>query len=192
MKFVKFLATIDAVKCNGDRLCESICPTGAIRVEDKTAIVDANLCRACRKCFDVCRQGAVAMIQRQEPLVIEVDPETADEADIIALCEKAHLFPEQPICACTLTPTKEAAAAILKGARTPEELSAQTGVRTGCGIYCMGVIQRLLAAHGIELSPPANHRWYKLPLSVWDISDEVDRRHPGYHIADDKKLYTQK
>jgi Fe-S-cluster-containing hydrogenase component 2 len=192
MKFVKFLAVVDASKCNGDKLCEIICPTGAIQVKNKKAVVNEDLCRACRKCFDICRSDAVSMVERQEPLAIEVDPESVDEARINDLCAKAHLFPEQPICACTLTPTKEAAAAILKGARTPEELSILTGVRTGCGIYCMGAIQRLLEANGIELTPPENHRWYRLPLSVWDVPDDVDQRHPDYHIGEDKKLYTQK
>jgi hypothetical protein len=56
----------------------------------------------------------------------------------------------------------------------------------------MGAIQRLLEANGIELTPPENHRWYRLQLSVWDVPDDVDQRHPDYHIGEDKKLYTQK
>lgn len=191
MKYVKHMARVDAEKCNGDKLCETICPTGAIHVVKKKAVVDEDLCRACFKCRDICRQEAITITARAHPITV-VTPEDVDEERINALCAKANLFPDQPVCACTLTQTREVAAAILKGAKTPEELSIMTGVRTGCGIYCMGAIQRLLKASGIDLKPPANKRWYSLPLSVWDVPDEVDERHPGYYIGEDKKLYKPK
>lgn len=188
MKYVKLLARVDTEKCNGDRLCEAICPTGAIRVVKKKALVDEDLCRACFKCRDICRQDAVTITERENPITVAT-PEDVDEDRIQELCGKANLFADQPICACTLTQTREVAAAILKGAKTPEEISVMTGARTGCGIYCMGALQRLLVASGVDLKPPANNRWYELHLSVWDVPDNVDERHPGYYITADKKLY---
>lgn len=189
MKYVKSIALVDPSQCVGDGICEPICPTAAIRIFEKKAVVDGLLCRACGKCADICRKNAIILVPREEPLMVEVDAASVDEEKIQELCRKAHLFPDQPICACTLTPAREAAAAVLLGARTPEELSALTGVRTGCGIYCMGAIQRLLCAHGVELTPPVNNRWHLLPLSVWDIPEKVEKRHPGYYIKEDKKLY---
>ena len=192
MKVVNYLSKVDKDKCIGCRLCESICPTDAISMLEKKAVVDENLCRACGKCEDVCPDESVILVERSEPLMVSADVDTVDEAAIDELCAKADLFPEQMICACTMTPVKEAAAAILNGARTPEDISIMTGVRTGCGIYCMGAIQRLLNANGIELKPPANNRWYKQCLSMWDIPDDVAKNNPGYFIKEDQGIYRNK
>ena len=56
----------------------------------------------------------------------------------------AHMYPDQVICYCHRVQAKEIAAAILQGARTPEDISRLTGARTGCGTLCITGMIRLL------------------------------------------------
>ncbi|MBW1788622.1 MAG: 4Fe-4S binding protein, partial [Deltaproteobacteria bacterium] len=41
MKKVYMSAVVDESKCIGDRICENICPAGAIEMVNKKAVVDA-------------------------------------------------------------------------------------------------------------------------------------------------------
>jgi len=59
MRKVHLMAHADQSKCVGDRICENVCPTGAIRVIEKKAVVDSRKCAACLKCMDICPEGAV-------------------------------------------------------------------------------------------------------------------------------------
>ena len=55
------LAQVDEALCNGDRICENVCPTAAIRVIEKKARVDGDRCVACLKCVDACPENAVTL-----------------------------------------------------------------------------------------------------------------------------------
>ena len=186
MKVVNYISRIDETKCTGCRRCERVCPPGAITVEANLARVDPDKCLACNKCWHMCPEDAVSIEPREEELIVGVDFEAVDEAAIESLCQKAHLFPEQFICACTLTLAKEVAAAIIMGAQTPEQVTAMTGVRSGCAIYCMGPVLRMLKAHGIKIEPPAGDRWYDLSLSLWDVPADVCEKHPEYYLKEDQ------
>lgn len=189
MRVVNYMATIDESKCTGCKRCETVCPPAAIEVVDKVAYVDEATCLACTKCWHLCPEHAVTIAERPEELIVGVDFDEVDLADIEALCEKAHVFPEQFVCACTLTLAKEVAAAIIKGAKTPEEVTSMTGVRSGCAIYCTAGILRMLKAYGVEIQEPGNHRWHDLSVSLWDVSDEVAEKYPGYYLKEDKKEF---
>jgi ferredoxin/bacterioferritin-associated ferredoxin len=188
MKIVKFLSQVDETICTGDKRCERICPSGAIKVIEKKAKVDEKKCVACGKCEDICREAAVKLVPRSEPLTIMFNPGQSDEERIRELCNKAHLYPDQFVCPCSGTLVKEAAAAILNGAKSPEELTWMTGARSGCGIYCMGAILRLFKAHGVDIPTDKAHRWYNLPLSLWDVPAKVGAKYPGYYLEEDKKV----
>lgn len=188
MKMVKFVSRVDEDRCIGDRLCEKACPSGAIRVVEKKAHVEEGKCVACGKCEDVCPEGAAALVPRAAPLLVMCDSSDVDEERIKELCRKARLYPEQFICACTGTLVREAAAAILKGAKDPEELCAMTGVRSGCGIYCTGAMMRLFEAAGVDIGTAEDLKWYRLPLSVFDVPEETAESNPMYHIEQDKRV----
>jgi Fe-S-cluster-containing hydrogenase component 2 len=189
LKEVKYLSQIDETRCIGCRRCELVCPPAAITVIENIARVDKEKCLACTKCWHLCPEDAISIVPRAEELFVCVDFEEVDQTTIEDLCRKAHVFPEQFVCACTLTLAKEVAAAILKGAKTPEEVTSMTGVRAGCSIYCMAPIIRMLKAHGITIQPPSDHRWYDLFLSLWDVPDEVADKYPGYYLKEDKKEF---
>ena len=189
MKKVYLSSQVDEKKCIGDGVCENVCPTGAIRVIDKKAQVEADKCAACFKCLDACGEGAIHFVPRSQPLTLSVDPEKVDQVGLRELCQKAHLDPEEAICLCTSTRAAEVAAAILKGAKSPEEVTLATGIRTSCGMWCMAPILRLLRAHGLPVTPPKGFKWYDTQPALWNVSKEVELKYPQYRIGEDKRLF---
>jgi len=66
MKLVRFEAVVIEEKCTGDKRCETVCPTGAIKVVEKRAVVDGGKCLACQNCLDACHEEALVMATRLE------------------------------------------------------------------------------------------------------------------------------
>jgi Fe-S-cluster-containing hydrogenase component 2 len=191
MKKVYEIAWIDESRCIGDQVCRNVCPTGAIHMVDKKARVEESRCVACFKCQDVCNEGAIRSVPLAESRTLRVDPADVDQAALADVCRRANLNPEEPICLCTLTQAKEAAAAILKGASSPEEVTLMTGTRTSCAMWCMAPVLRLLQAHGRDMSPPPGYRWYSTETGVWNIPDEVARKYPEYRLNEDAQSFCQ-
>ncbi|MDD5174548.1 MAG: electron transfer flavoprotein subunit alpha [Candidatus Omnitrophica bacterium] len=48
-------------KCTGCTLCVRICPFGAIKVENKKAIIDLSKCNLCGACVDSCKFTAIVL-----------------------------------------------------------------------------------------------------------------------------------
>ncbi|MDP3730643.1 MAG: electron transfer flavoprotein subunit alpha [Candidatus Omnitrophota bacterium] len=48
-------------KCTGCTLCVRVCPFGAIRVENKKAIIDLSKCNLCGACVDSCKFAAIVL-----------------------------------------------------------------------------------------------------------------------------------
>ncbi len=188
---ILFLAEVDEGSCNGDRICENLCPTGAIQVIHKKARVDEDRCVACMKCVDACPEHAVALTPRSEPLVIGIDPSTVDQEALDQLCAKANLDPEESICLCNGILAKEVAAAVLQGAATPEDIALMTGVRVGCAMWCTTPVLRLIKANDTEVVLPKGYRMYDIEPAVWDVPEEVARKYPEYFLAEDAELSRQ-
>ncbi|GAW91024.1 4Fe-4S binding protein [Calderihabitans maritimus] len=194
MKVVNLLAQVDAEKCIGCKTCERVCPVLAVKIVDRVAVVDEERCRGCAACEQRCPQYAVTMVKRAEPLVVKVDLEGLDYKEIASLCRKANFNPEQIICYCTATRAEEVAAAILRGAKTPEEISLVTGVRTGCKVECIQPVLRLLRAAGINPEPPAKGwQWYGITVTAWEVPAEVKEKHGkrGFYFDEDIKVLDQ-
>jgi Fe-S-cluster-containing hydrogenase component 2 len=187
VKVITHLAQVDGDRCTGDKLCEGMCLTGAIKVVAKKATVDERLCVACRKCMDVCREAAVSIAPRTRALTLGTDFSGLDPAAIDDLCDRAHLDPEEFICRCSFTSVKEAAAAVLKGARSPDDVTLMTGARSRCGMYCISPILRLLNAHNADLTPLEGRGWYNVKVNMWDIPSEVARKYPEYYLEEDRE-----
>lgn len=190
MKVVRRIARVDVAKCTGCGTCKAVCPVLAVDVVQKVARVDESLCLACSNCEQRCPEHAIEMVPRERVLTVGVDPAEVDRKEIERICAAAHIHPEQVICYCLRTRADEVVAAILKGARTPEEVSQMTGVRTGCAVLCIHSVLRLLKAAGIQPERPKGFQWYGGLVTLWDIPNDVKERYAscGYHIDEDTEI----
>ena len=124
--------------------------------------------------------------------MLRLDPSVVDRQKLVGLCSKARFHPEQIVCFCTGTRAEEVAAAILQGARSPEEISRTIGVRTGCKTECIQPILRLLYAAGVEPTPvEKGWQWYGKTLTIWEIPREVKQKYPRFYFEEDEKLLNE-
>ena len=197
MRTVNRVATIDEQKCTACAICVRICPVEAIRLEKhdekKSAVVDDQRCLDCTLCVLRCPEEAAAMVKRKSPLRVGVDLSAVSERQVAEICHAAHMYPDQVICYCHRVPAKEVAAAILLGAKTPEDVSRATGARTGCGTLCITTIIRLLRAAGVELTQAPGNQWYGTDTSIWNVPLKLQEKYKYYYITEDlqsiKKLF---
>ena len=186
MRKVYLHAQVDEERCVGDKLCEFVCPSGAIEISNKKAHVDPTHCVACSRCADVCNTEAIRMVSLPEPRVLGVNPAEVDQARLHDLCRRAHMDRDEPLCLCTFTTAGEAAAAILKGATSPEEVTRMTGARSACALWCMAPILRLLNASGLDMKSSLKHKWYNIEAALWNVPDEVSKKYPQYRLKEDQ------
>jgi len=180
---------VDEQKCTACAICVRICPVEAIRLEKlagKTvAVIDDQLCLDCTLCVLRCPDSAVNMAERNLPLRVGVDLKTVSEKKVAEICSAAHMYPDQVICYCHRVQAKEVAAAILRGAKTPEDVSRATGARTGCGTLCITTIIRLLEAAGVELTRAPGFQWYATDISIWNLPQQLREKYKQYYIEED-------
>lgn len=189
MRKIYLTAIVDENLCVGDKICENICVVKAIKVVDKKAVVDESRCVNCKRCMDACPPQAISMKQRHEPMVLGVDVSIVDQEELNALCRQANFDPDEPVCLCTFTTAKEVAAAVLLGAKTPEDITLMTGARSACGMWCMAPILRILNAHFKDFPESDNYRWYNIKSDLWSVSGDVNEKYPEYRLEEDKELY---
>lgn len=191
MKNITMLAVVDENVCTGCKICEKVCPVLTIKVVDRKAKVDNDACTGCSNCEQRCPFYAIKMVKRDEPIQIGVDVSKFDQDEIREMCEKAHLNPQQTLCYCVGVRAEEVAAALISGAKTPEEVSAMTGMRTGCTIECIQPLLRMVEAAGNELVPiKGGWQWYGTTATAWTIPDKVKEKYGsrGFYFEEDRKL----
>jgi NADPH-dependent glutamate synthase beta subunit-like oxidoreductase/NAD-dependent dihydropyrimidine dehydrogenase PreA subunit/bacterioferritin-associated ferredoxin len=150
-------------------------------------------CRGCANCEQRCPAAAITIEPREQPFTVGVDPNEFSGAEILQICTRARVHPQQVVCYCTNTTAGEIAAAILKGARTPEDVSRATGARTGCTVLCIQSILKLLEAAGQSLTPGETHQYYRRTMTLWEIDEPTAKKYEdkGYHFAEDKRVIEQ-
>ncbi len=203
MRLINLLAELVESNCTGCTICEKVCPTLAIKMvpndnpggPKNLPLIDTGVCVGCWACEQRCPFEALRMVRHPQPYTVGVAVDDVDRNLILELCQKARVHPEQVLCFCTVTRADEVAAAILKGIRTPEELSYHTGIRTGCKVECTQPLLRLLEAAGADLTPTLKHGWqlYGRTITAWEIPEEVKARYSkrGFYFEEDLKLLNQ-
>lgn len=65
-RFAFLKKRVDASSCIGCRLCERVCPSGAVAIENKNnkAVIQSKLCHQCTNCSDVCPEAAISYGRR--------------------------------------------------------------------------------------------------------------------------------
>ncbi len=200
---IDLLAELVPEHCTGCTICERVCPTLAITMvpnvpgamPTKLPVIAAEACVGCWACEQRCpEEGALRMIRHPSPSRVEVSTHDVDYAEVQAICRKAHINPEQVVCFCTLTRAEEVVAGILKGHTTPEQLSYETGIRTGCKVECAEPLLRLLDAAGFPLKR-VEKGWQLMGLTptIWDISEEVKAKYAsrGFYFEEDIALMNE-
>ncbi len=191
MKLITLMPVVDTEKCKGCKTCERVCPVLAMKMEDKLAVVDVARCRGCADCEQRCPEYAITMVTREEPFLAKVNLEGLDYEKIKELCLKARFHPEQIVCYCTATRADEVAGAIILGAKTPDNISYMTGIRTGCKVECIQPILRMLEAAGIEPKPVSGGwQWYGRTITAWEIPEHVKQKYAsrGFYFDEDIEL----
>lgn len=200
MRLINLLAELVVENCTGCTICMKVCPTLAIEMvknttgvgPNKLPVIHSQHCVGCWACEQRCPFEALKMVRNPNPRTIGVRVEEVDYAQVEALCQRAHLNPEQILCFCTVTRAEEVAAAILQGAETPEELSYRTGIRTGCKVECTQPLLRLLEAAGLSLEPTLKEGWqlYGRTVTAWEIPAAVKAKYNdrGFYFDEDLEL----
>lgn len=189
MAVVNYVAELDAGPCTGCKLCDLVCPSGAISMVARKAVIEESSCIGCGRCVDRCPEDIMWMTRRETPMVKTVRADEVDPVAVSALLDKAGIDASVSVCVCTLTPASEIAGAIVKGATTLDQVSEMTGMRSGCGIYCVAPALRLLKAAGCDVSAPKGHRWYPCTVALWDVSDEARAKYPDAFIDEDRAMF---
>jgi NAD-dependent dihydropyrimidine dehydrogenase PreA subunit len=60
---------VESEKCDGCRLCVSVCPVQAISLVENKALIDQNRCSECLLCLDECPTKAISQVSEKEPYV---------------------------------------------------------------------------------------------------------------------------
>lgn len=155
-------------------------------------VFNQDTCRGCNNCSSRCPSYAIELKPVEIPFKVKIDVDDHIREQVNAICFKAKINPESIVCFCTGTRGMEIAAAIVKGAKSPEDVSRMTGARTGCGVLCIQPIFRLLLAAGIKLTPPPQPdiRYLTVP-TIWDIPESVFKAYSGrgFNFEKDKAFY---
>lgn len=181
-------ARVDEGLCNGCGICELVCIAECISIAERLPRIDLEYCNGCMNCLYRCPEDAITMKERTEPKELYIDPKEFDQKQISDICEKANMTPEVLVCGCHDITAAETAAAILKGAKTPTDITRMTGARTGCKSMCIQPILRLLKGAGVEVPKSKGWQWYEITPAIYEVPDATIEKYQVFRMRDDVEL----
>ncbi|MEX2558153.1 MAG: 4Fe-4S dicluster domain-containing protein, partial [Actinomycetota bacterium] len=207
-KIVTMVAKVIGDNCTGCSLCVFSCPTVALTMRPRRndepgpgrMIAELNEadCYNAQNCLEMCPDDAIVMEALGTPFTVGFDASGTDADEVLNLCLRAGVLPDQRVCYCTETNADELAAAILHGADAPEKLSLATGARTGCTEICHFPIMRLLEAAGhdpVSRVPARGYQGYGIIGRLMDhvaddgtVDPDLTDGFPAYPIDKDVNL----
>ena len=140
------IVEISEERCVGCTRCVNVCPSDALALHGRLAVLEEEKCVGCFKCLEACI-GYDAISIKRDPHPRELTTPITDSASVVELCQAARLEADSIICVCTQTTAGEVAAAILEGSSGPrpapraqrgKSMPAQprTGAAADVGIVC--------------------------------------------------------
>jgi Fe-S-cluster-containing hydrogenase component 2 len=187
---VTAVVAIHDEKCVGCQRCVNVCPTDALAMQGKLAVLDEPKCVGCFKCVEACvPYDAISIKKAPAPRQLTTPTRPDAEQAVTALCAQARLLPDAVVCVCTRTTAGEVAAALVDGVRAPEGITLATGARAKCWMWCHAPVMRLMQAHGLTLDPDVkDQRHYAdsgaTEVALWTIPDDVADRYPEYRLRE--------
>jgi Fe-S-cluster-containing hydrogenase component 2 len=143
-------------KCVGCQRCVNVCPSDALAMNGRLAVLDQPKCVGCFKCVEACYPyNAISITADPHPKTLTVPEDDYEQPSVDEHCAKARYAPDAMVCLCTDTTAAEIAAAIIEGVHVPEDLTLATGVRAKCGMWRLAGLMRLLDAHGVSVERSA-------------------------------------
>lgn len=70
-ELLKFVSRIDPSVCTRCRICETVCPHGAIRITEKGAVSDPAFCQGCGFCIAACPTHAAELVNFTEKQILD-------------------------------------------------------------------------------------------------------------------------
>jgi ferredoxin len=194
MKTVTLRAQINTDICIGCGICAKVCPTLAVTLREHKAAVDSKRCLACANCHQRCPVEAISLVRLDAPFIVKEEVRDEDRAQVDALCLRAGFHPSRILCYCTASRAEEIGAAIVRGAKTPEEISFRTGLRMGCSVECIQPALRMLHAAGIKPVPPeGGWQWYGKTVVLQEIPEAIKTKYKrnGFYFDNDIALFSK-
>lgn len=81
---------VNTEMCNGCGECVSVCPNGAMILQNNRAFIDQELCKGCEICVDSCLQGAILTDERAPTGSEVIKIPSAAPKEIAAVPEQYH------------------------------------------------------------------------------------------------------
>jgi len=90
--------------CVGCRRCVNVCPSDALHMDGKLAVLEDSKCVGCFKCVEACiPYNAISVRRDPNPRELGIQQERSGRPEVHELCAKARFDPQQAICMCTST-----------------------------------------------------------------------------------------
>jgi Fe-S-cluster-containing hydrogenase component 2 len=86
-------------KCVGCQRCVNVCPSDALAMNGRLAVLDQPKCVSCFKCVEACYPyNAISITADPHPKTLTVPEDDYEQSSVDELCAKARYAPDAMVC----------------------------------------------------------------------------------------------